>query len=644
VNGPLYLHWVVLLPLMAVIFHTLFYRKLSNQLVAWISTSVVGASFIFSALSAMHLMSLPASQRALTQNWLPWINFSNFTAHFGFLLDPISMVMVLVVSGIGFLIHLFSIGYMKSDPAVKRYFIFLNLFTVSMLLLVLANNFLQLFLGWEGVGLCSYLLIGFWFHKPEAAGAGKKAFIVNRLGDFGLIIALFLMAVTFGSLDFSVVFAGAATQFQIGDPFLVLVAGLLFLGVVGKSAQFPLYMWLPDAMEGPTPVSALIHAATMVTAGVFLIIRSHILFYMAPQIMFLIAVVGAFTAFFAATIALVQDDIKKVLAYSTVSQLGYMVLACGVGAFSAALFHLMTHAFFKALLFLAAGSVIYSMHHEQNMRKMGGLAKKLPLTFITFVIGSLALAGFPGLAGFFSKDEILAQAFVSPQGHFLFWVVSVVTAGMTAFYMFRAVSLTFLGKTKVKNFSKVTEAPWVMKLPLAVLAIFSLFVGYLNVPKLLGGTHRFENFLHPVFEKITRHVPLIEHQADQGLEFFIMGISIVLVMYSIFIGIRFYSSKTEIPRKVSGRFPKLHQLLKGKYFVDEFLQKVLVEPLKKVSANLAFFWDQKVIDRAVVGLGTLAIAAGKLIQPIQSGNISSYAIGFAGVTLVFLIVVIVKMI
>jgi len=624
---------------MAVVFHTLFYNKLPKVFVVWTSTLVVGGSFIFSFLSSLTLMNLAPAERVISQNWFTWISFSHFEVSFGFLLDPVSMVMMLVVSGVGFLIHLFSVGYMQKDPGVKRYFIFLNLFTVSMLLLVVANNFLQLFLGWEGVGLCSYLLIGFWFHKPTAAGAGKKAFIVNRIGDFGVILALFLMAVVFGSLDFETIFAAIPANFIIGDPLMITLAGLLFLGVIGKSAQFPLYVWLPDAMEGPTPVSALIHAATMVTAGVFLMIRSHVIFHYAPQILFGVAVVGAFTAIFSATMALVQNDIKKVLAYSTVSQLGYMVLACGVGAYSVALFHLMTHAFFKALLFLGAGSVIYAVHHEQDMRKMGGLSKALPITFITFVIGSLALAGFPGLAGFFSKDEILAQAFMSPTGHFLFWLVGVVTAGLTAFYMFRAVSLTFLGKTRVKNIATIKESPWMMTVPLMVLGVFSVGAGYLNVPKILGGHQLFENFLHPVFHRITRRIPLIEHQVDHGLEYFIMILAIILVLYSIFMGLRFYLSKPEIPKKISKRFPKVYSLLQGRYFIDEIYQNFLVEPLKKFSGHLAYFWDQNVIDRIIVGWGNATLKFSKIIQPVQSGNISSYALGMAGFTLFFLAIV-----
>src|SRR5437667_3339669 len=417
--------------------------------------------------------------------------------------------MILVVTGVGFLIHVYSTGYMYEEDGYYRFFAYLNLFMFSMLMLVLGNNYLMMFIGWEGVGLCSYLLIGYYFHKKSAGDAAKKAFIVNRIGDWGLSIGVMLIFVTFGSLEFKVVgekvregvMSGAL---HVSDPVLTAIALLLFIGAMGKSAQIPLYVWLPDAMEGPTPVSALIHAATMVTAGVYMVARSNFIYQMAPQAMTVVAVIGAVTAFFAASIGLVQNDIKRVLAYSTVSQLGYMFLALGVGAFAAGIFHLMTHAFFKALLFLGSGSVIHALHHEQDMRKMGALKNKIPVTFWTMFAGTLAIAGTPFLAGFFSKDEILWKAFSSNQGHVLLWLLGAAVAGMTAFYMFRLIFMTFFGESRVDHHTEhhIHESPRSMTVPLIILAIGSVVAGYVGFPAWLGGNNAFEKFLDPVFEPL----------------------------------------------------------------------------------------------------------------------------------------------
>jgi NADH-quinone oxidoreductase subunit L len=428
------------------------------------------------------------------------------------------------------------------------------------------------------VGLCSYLLIGHYFHKPSAAGAAKKAFVVNRIGDLGLIIAIVLIAIQFNTLDFNLVFSGIKNNFLTGDWLMTTLAALMFLAVIGKSAQFPLHVWLPDAMEGPTPVSALIHAATMVTAGIFLMIRASVIFQLAPLVLTVISVVGCVTALGAAMLAMVQYDLKKVLAYSTVSQLGYMALACGVGAYSAAFFHLLTHAFFKAVLFLGAGSVIYALHHEQDMRKMGGLYKKMPVTFVTFLVGALALSGFPGTAGFFSKDEILAQSFLSPNGHFLFWAVGLITAGLTAFYMFRALTMVFLRKNNSDLIDETKESPWQMGLPLIILAMGSIVTGYLNIPRSLGGSLWLEHFLAPTFQFVHEEIPFIQTIPDYGMEHFLLGLTTVVVLYLLFIGVRFYRTKLDIPKKVSNRFPGFTKILRHQYYLDTFYLKTIVQP------------------------------------------------------------------
>ena len=453
--------WLIpLFPAAGFVINGLFGKRLSKTVVGVIACGAVLISFIFAAGAVYQLIQLEGEQRSHTVKLYEWFNagpahiksgeVSRFSVDWAFLLDPLSAVMVLVVTGIGFLIHIYSTGYMHEEDGFYRFFAYLNLFMFSMLTLILGNNYLVMFVGWEGVGLCSYLLIGYYFHKKSAGDAAKKAFVVNRIGDWGFSIGIMLIFATFGTLEFGKVGEAVregvmAGSFHVSDPLFIGMALALFIGATGKSAQIPLYVWLPDAMEGPTPVSALIHAATMVTAGVYMVARSNFIFQMAPEAMTVVAVIGALTALFAACIGLVQNDIKRVLAYSTVSQLGYMFLALGVGAFAAGIFHLMTHAFFKALLFLGSGSVIHAMHHEQDMRKMGALKDKIPVTFWTMFVGTLAIAGTPLLSGFFSKDEILWQAFSSPQGHIVLWLIGVIVAGMTSFYMFRLLFMTFFG-------------------------------------------------------------------------------------------------------------------------------------------------------------------------------------------------------
>src|SRR5437660_264696 len=492
--------WLIpLFPAAGFVINGLFGKRMSKTMVGVIACTLVFISFIFSAGAVFQLLQLDSAHRSHTVKLYEWINagpahtsegpLARFQVDWGFLLDPLSSVMILVVTGVGFLIHIYSTGYMHEEDGFYRFFAYLNLFMFSMLTLVLGNNYLMMFVGWEGVGLCSYLLIGYYFHKKSAGDAAKKAFVVNRIGDWGFSIGIRMIFATFGTIDFlqvgEKVREGVTSgAFHVSDPLFIAIALALFVGAAGKSAQIPLYVWLPDAMEGPTPVSALIHAATMVTAGVYMVARSNFIYQMAPQAMTVVAVIGAVTAFFAASIGLVQNDIKRVLAYSTVSQLGYMFLALGVGAFAAGVFHLMTHAFFKALLFLGSVSVIHAMHHEQDMRKMGAVRKYMPITYWTMFIGTLAIAGTPGLAGFFSKDEILWKAFSSKQGHILLWLIGAVVAGMTAFYMFRLLFMTFFGESRVDDHTEehIHESPHSMTTHLIILAIVSIFAGYVGFP------------------------------------------------------------------------------------------------------------------------------------------------------------------
>jgi NADH-quinone oxidoreductase subunit L len=569
-----------------------------------------------------------------------WIASADFQVPFTLRLDPLSSLMILVVTGIGFLIHLYSTGYMHDEPASEyaRYFSYLNLFACFMLLLVLGANFLILFVGWEGVGLCSYLLIGFWYQKPSAADAGKKAFIVNRIGDVAFILGVLLLFVQFGTLDFQRIAAALgplAPEAAFGT--VSLAALLLFIGATGKSAQIPLYVWLPDAMEGPTPVSALIHAATMVTAGVYLIGRNAVLFSHAPEVLTIVAVIGAATALWAGSFGLVQNDIKRVLAYSTVSQLGYMFLAMGVGAFAAGIFHLFTHAFFKALLFLGAGAVIHALAGEQDLRKMGGLRRELPVTYWTFLIAALAIAGVPGLAGFFSKDEILYRTFAA--GHPLLWGVAAVTSLMTAIYMFRLVFLAFHGTRRAESHghgdghghAHAHDAPRSMAIPLVVLALGSILAGYFGVPQVLGGGNAIEHFLAPSFTAPSIQAPAegAEHaaEASHSLELMLMLVSVGLALAGIAIAARLYLKRPEVPATLAARFPGVYRFLVHKGYVDEIYDQAIVQPIKALSENA--LWkgvDASGIDGAVNGTATIVAESGALIRHLQTGSIRAYAL------------------
>jgi NADH-quinone oxidoreductase subunit L len=551
---------------------------------------------------------------------LDWFTVGHFKVSFSFLVDQLSSLMLLIITGVGFLIHLYSVGYMKDDAGFGKFFAYLNLFIFFMLLLVLGSNYLILFIGWEGVGLCSYLLIGFWYTNPDYADAAKKAFVMNRIGDLGFIIAIFLLINAFGSASFDVIFSKAVDPQFAQVPF-VLITILLFVGAIGKSAQLPLFTWLPDAMAGPTPVSALIHAATMVTAGVYMIARSNILFTMAPATMHVVAIVGLTTAVIAALIALTQTDIKKVLAYSTVSQLGYMFLGLGVGAYTGAFFHVLTHAFFKALLFLGAGSVIHAVSGEQDMRKMGGLKGKLPVTFITMFIGTLAISGIPPFAGFFSKDEILAHTFAQSTS---MYVIGVITAMFTSFYMFRMLYLTFYGKFRGTHEQEhhLHESPPSMTIPLILLAVLSTVGGFIGVPESLGGHHWLEQFLAPVFEKSTvQHVGV---SLTQGTERILMIISVSGAVLALIYAYIKYIKNAHVPVADTEERPALVDLSYHKFYFDELYDAVIRKPLDALSVFFYKVIDLLGIDGFVNGLGKGSIEASKGLRLLQTGNVGFY--------------------
>lgn len=649
----LHLWLLPLLPLAGFAINGAVGQRLSKGLVSLVALLFPAAAFaqvLWIAARVRAGLPLPCVERFAT----PWIAVSGFHANFSFLLDQLTLVMLLVVTGVGFVIHLYSVGYMAEEDGYWRFFSYMNLFLFFMLTLVLAANFLLLFVGWEGVGLVSYLLIGFYYTKDSAANAGKKAFIVNRIGDFGFLLAMFLLIAHFGTLSFNGVFASIAAHPQMQGGVLTAVAFLLLLGATGKSAQIPLYVWLPDAMEGPTPVSALIHAATMVTAGVYMVARAHVLFDRAPLALAAIAAIGAATAFFAATIGIVQTDIKRVLAYSTISQLGYMFLACGVAAYSTAIFHLMTHAFFKALLFLAAGSVIHALGGEQNMQAMGGLRKKLPITFWTMTSAVFAISGFFPFAGFFSKDAILAAAFQAPHGGKILWAVGLVTAGLTSFYMFRLWYLTFFGHARHSQQEQasnqhasgaasvphashgVHESPWIMLAPLVILGLLSLCGGWIGWPEALGGQNWFARFLDPVFASAS----VAGNPAPAGLERILAGISTLAALIGWFFADLFYRRKPELAAQARNQAQGLYRLLWNKYWVDEIYAGAIVWPLLVISRNiLGRGVDQGVIDGAGTAWSSGASRASQWIRRMQSGNIRSYAGWLAGGAAAVLIVI-----
>jgi len=596
-------------------------KRLPKTLVSFISPGVVGLSFLVTLGIFFELFKLPISNRSYISTFFSWVATGNFRVDLAFLVDPLSMIMALVVTGVGFLIHVYSVGYMGHDPGYRRYFAYLNLFTFSMLMLVLSSNFLLMYLGWEGVGLCSYLLIGFWHEKKSASDAGKKAFIVNRVGDFGFALGVMLIFVTFGSLDFKTVFSQAPSLLTAGGTIATAITLLLFLGATGKSAQIPLFTWLPDAMEGPTPVSALIHAATMVTAGVYMVARCHILYILAPFSMAVVAVVGILTALLAASIGLVQNDIKRVLAYSTISQLGYMFLACGVGAFSAGIFHLVTHAFFKALLFLGAGSVIHALSGEQDLRNMGGLRKYLPITFVTFLVATLAISGVPLLSGFFSKDQILSAAFFSPHGGRLLWLLGIITAAMTAFYMFRLFFLTFTGRCRASDEVQhhIHESPYSMAVPLMILAFLAAVGGYIGIPHALGGVNAISAYLEPVFATLP-----YEAEPPLGMDYLLMITSIIVAVFGISLAYFFYLRSPQLAERLKTNF--VYTLLLNKYYVDEIYQALIVSPVVSASSWVWRKFDLGVIDGAVNGSARLVEGLAGWYRQLQTGYVRQYAL------------------
>jgi len=613
--------WMIpFFPALSVVLFLLFGRLMSKKYVSFQACFSVLLSFVFSLFAFIHLLSLPSSSLPLVKKLFTWILSGNFQANFSLQLDPLSSVMTLVVTGVGFLIHVYSVGYMAEDRSYTRYFTQLNLFTFAMLILVMASNIVLMFVGWEGVGLCSYLLIGFWFEKHSAANAGKKAFIVNRIGDAAFLLGIFLIFSHLGSGEFTVI-NQALSQHQLALPLATLIAILLFVGATGKSAQIPLYVWLPDAMEGPTPVSALIHAATMVTAGVYMVARLNHLYSFTPSAAQIVAIVGAITAVFAGTIALTQNDIKRVLAYSTISQIGYMFMGCGVGAYAAGMFHLVTHAFFKSLLFLAAGSVMHALSGELNMQKMGGLKKYLPQTYPTFLIGAIAISGIPFFSGFFSKDAILTSAYA--QGNYLVWTLGIFGAVLTAFYMFRLIFLTFHGPERMDEEVKkhIHESPPVMTIPLVILAILSIVGGYIGLPAVVGKeANWFFKFLTPV---ISHHE---EVHLSLSTEWLLILASTVVALTGIFIAYVLYLKKPSLPHQMVARFPRAYRLLVNKYYVDEAYNYIFVQPTIKGSELVYQHFDLKVIDGAVNGTATSAGFSGKIISYLHTGLIKDYAL------------------
>jgi NADH-quinone oxidoreductase subunit L len=629
--------YIVLVPLAAFAINTLFGSRMKGQVAGWIATIAVFISFFITAGIFIEMLSRPAEERAIHYTMLDWIHVGRIQVNIAYLIDQLSITFMLVITGVGAFIHLYSISYMKGDRGYWRFFVYLNLFIVMMLQLVMADNYLWTFLGWEGVGLCSYLLIGFWYDENKNNDAAKKAFIVNRIGDFGFLVAMGAMLYQFGSLNYldvlgsggnivdGVRHAGAAAGMASGASIITIITLMLFLGCTGKSAQIPLYVWLPDAMAGPTPVSALIHAATMVTSGIFLVARSNILFALSPTTLGVVAAIGAVTAIFAAMIGIFQNDIKKVLAYSTVSQLGYMFLALGVGAFTAGVFHVVTHAFFKACLFLGSGAVIHAMHHEQDMQKMGGLKKFLPITFWTFFLATLAIAGIPPFAGFFSKDEILWQAF--SRGNVFLWLIGAIAALMTAFYMFRLVFLTFYGKPRFDaEHHPPHEVDWKMWLPLVVLAILATVSGFLAMPSVFHAGNAFESWLSPVLER-GEQISLVAGAADSaGLEWGLMAVSVAIALTGILFAMRVYQRKQTLA-KDEAKLGAGYQLLHNKFYVDEIYDKAIIQPIYNFSNS--FLWkivDVKIIDGFVNGLAHITEIGSGTIRRIQTGIAQNYAV------------------
>ncbi len=617
--------WLVpAFPLLGFLLNGFLGKRFGTRFVTFVGPLAIALSFAQSL--ALFFQMLEAEGNVLKEHLYTWISSGNFEAGINFQVDQLSGLYLLVITGVGFLIHVYSVGYMDGESGYYRFFAYLNLFVFFMLILVLGDSFLLMFVGWEGVGLCSYLLIGYYFEKDSAAEAAKKAFLFNRIGDFGVLSAVMLIFLAFGSIEFATINAEAATQFEYGGALVTAITLLLFLGATGKSAQIPLYVWLPDAMEGPTPVSALIHAATMVTAGLYMVARLSHLFVLAPFTMNVIAVVGTATALLAATIAVTQTDIKRVLAYSTVSQLGYMFLAMGVGAFGAGVFHVMTHAFFKALLFLGSGSVILAVHHEQDMRKMGALKNKLPITYMTMLLGTFAISGIPFFSGFFSKDEILWKAYSSPLGSPWLWGVGFLTAGLTAFYMFRMIYLTFHGESRVDSHTAehVHESPFSMTIPLMILAALAVTGGFFGVPHVF---HVIPNGMENYFQGFFAEIP--SGHGTVSAEWTLMAFSVAFALLAWFFASRLYHSGFDLAAGLRSKWESLYQLSLNKWYVDELYNTLIIQPGRLFSTHVLWrLFDQNVIDRAVNTTADVARMVGNSIRPLQNGLTQNYALIF----------------
>ncbi|HBR59254.1 MAG TPA: NADH-quinone oxidoreductase subunit L [Deltaproteobacteria bacterium] len=617
--------WLVpAFPLLGFFLNGFLGKRFGTRFVTFVGPLAIALSFAQSL--ALFFQMLEAEGNVLKEHLYTWISSGNFEAGINFQVDQLSGLYLLVITGVGFLIHVYSVGYMDGESGYYRFFAYLNLFVFFMLILVLGDSFLLMFVGWEGVGLCSYLLIGYYFEKDSAAEAAKKAFLFNRIGDFGVLSAVMLIFLAFGSIEFATINAEAATQFEYGGALVTAITLLLFLGATGKSAQIPLYVWLPDAMEGPTPVSALIHAATMVTAGLYMVARLSHLFVLAPFTMNVIAVVGTATALLAATIAVTQTDIKRVLAYSTVSQLGYMFLAMGVGAFGAGVFHVMTHAFFKALLFLGSGSVILAVHHEQDMRKMGALKNKLPITYMTMLLGTFAISGIPFFSGFFSKDEILWKAYSSPLGSPWLWGVGFLTAGLTAFYMFRMIYLTFHGESRVDSHTAehVHESPFSMTIPLMILAALAVTGGFFGVPHVF---HVIPNGMENYFQGFFAEIP--SGHGTVSAEWTLMAFSVAFALLAWFFASRLYHSGFDLAAGLRSKWESLYQLSLNKWYVDELYNTLIIQPGRLFSTHVLWrLFDQNVIDRAVNTTADVARMVGNSIRPLQNGLTQNYALIF----------------
>ena len=617
--------WLVpAFPLLGFLLNGFLGKRFGTRFVAFIGPLAIALSFAQSLVLFFQMLEIEGN--VLNEHLYTWISSGSFEAGINFQVDQLSGLYLLVITGVGFLIHVYSVGYMHGESGYYRFFAYLNLFVFFMLILVLGDSFLLMFVGWEGVGLCSYLLIGYYFEKDSAAEAAKKAFLFNRVGDFGVLSAVLLIFLTFGSIEFGTINNEAVSRLEYGGGLVTAITLLLFLGATGKSAQIPLYVWLPDAMEGPTPVSALIHAATMVTAGLYMVARLSHLFVLAPFTMNVIAVVGTVTALLAATVAITQTDIKRVLAYSTVSQLGYMFLAMGVGAFGAGVFHVMTHAFFKALLFLGSGSVILAVHHEQDMRKMGALKNKLPITYITMLLGTLAISGIPFFSGFFSKDEILWKAYSSPLGNPWLWGVGFLTAGLTAFYMFRMIYLTFHGESRVDSHTAehVHESPLSMTIPLMILSLLAVTGGFFGVPHVFHLIpNGMENYFHGFFTEIP------SGHGAVSTEWTLMGFSVAFALLAWFVAGRLYHSGFDLASRLRSKCEPLYQLSLNKWYVDEFYNSVIIQPGRLFSTLILWrLFDQNVIDRAVNTTADVARMVGNSIRPLQNGLTQNYALIF----------------